>query len=300
MVTTIKDIARYVIACRQCGETLEFASNQKAGAKEYVMCKCYALYTVRLNQKKGFKNQMNRCAESTKLRRDIFGVFSDLAMGVTVRQAYYRLVGIGYPKTEDFYGRVQRELLHMRQEGVLPYSFIIDNSRRRIKYQSFTSGQKALNQWMRNYRQDVWSSLDSYLEIWLEKKALQGIFDDVCFEYDVPLCVSSGFASEDFIYRSAEAIQVAKQAGKKTVIFYFSDYDPSGIKLAESVDVKLRRFGVDFDFERVALTPEQINTHRLTTRATKQSNHSRGFYGESCELDAMESKGASYSVKTIN
>jgi hypothetical protein len=37
----------------------------------------------------------------------------------------------------------------------------------------------------------------------------------------------------------------------------------------------------------VALTPEQIEAHNLPTRPTKKSNHSRGFKGDSCELDAL-------------
>jgi hypothetical protein len=232
-----------------------------------------------------YKNQMNRDLETSKLRLETFGIFTDLQMPVTVRQMYYQLIGKGYPKTEQFYGRVQREILHMRQEGVLPYQFIIDNSRRRIKYQSYSTGAQALERWMQSYRQQVWESLDTYCEVWLEKKALQSIFDDVCYEYDVPLCVSSGFASESFIY---EAVTQIKAVNKPTVIFYFSDYDPSGIALSETVNSKLRRFGIkDFEFHRVALTPEQIEAHSLPTRPTKKSNHSRGFKGDSCELDAL-------------
>ena len=228
---------------------------------------------------------MNRDEASIELRKNIFEIFSELQMSVTVRQMYYQLLGKGYPKTEAFYDRVQRELLYMRQVGVLPYQFINDPSRRRIKYASYSNSRQALDNWMRHYKQEIWQALPEYCEVWLEKKALQSIFDEVCYEFDVPLCVSSGFASESFIY---EAVMQIKAINKPTVVFYFSDYDPSGIALSETVNKKLSRFGVkDFEFIRAALTREQISAYNLPTRPTKTSSHSKDFKGKSCELDAL-------------
>jgi len=284
MITTEKNWPEYQTTCDGCGNEITFASNQKPGADEYFICDCYEVNAAILNPVHKYKNQVNRDSETNDLRVNIFQKFSELRMPVTVRQMYYQLLSYGYPKNEAFYGRVQRQLLDMRQEGVLPFDFIIDNSRRRIKYQSFTNGSQALERWMHLYRQDVWDSLNTYCEVWLEKKALQSIFE-VCYEYDVPLCISSGFSSESFIWEGVKAI---KSVNKPTVIFYFSDYDPSGIALSDTVNSKLSRFGVkDFQFKRVALTQDQIQTYNLPTRPTKQSNHSRGFKGESCELDAL-------------
>lgn len=285
MITTEKNIPKYKAICSTCSNEITFVSNQKPGALEYYICECYSWDSGTLNSTSKYRSQMNRDTETTGLRRSIFQIFQELQMPVTVRQMYYQLIGKGFPKTEAFYGRTQRELLHMRQEGVLPYQFIIDNSRRRIKYPSYCNGAQALDQWMRHYRQQVWESLDTYCEIWLEKRALQAIFEEVCYEYDVPLCVTSGFSSESFIF---DGVTQMKLINKPVVIFYFSDYDPSGIALSNTVKDKLTRFGVkDFEFNRVALTQDQISTYSLSTRTTKKSNHSKGFEGESCELDAL-------------
>lgn len=284
MITSDKDWTIYAGTC-ECGQELRFKSNQKADATEYCLCECYRVNQWQLNPSDTKKGRMNRDADTMTLRLQILEVFADLQMECTVRQLYYQLVTRGYPKTEAFYGRAQRELLHMRQEGVLSYNMIIDNSRRRIKYPTFDTGMEALDSWMQHYKQNVWSGLDTYCEIWLEKRALEAVFRDVCYEYDVPLCVSSGFASESFIHQAAEQM---KAIGKRSVVYYFSDYDPSGLALSNAVRGKLPRFGVrNFDFARVALSQEQINTYSLPMRETKKSNHSRGFDGDSCELDAL-------------
>jgi hypothetical protein len=289
MITTIKNLPEYCVTCDNCGNEISFVSNQKEGATEYLICECYEGQRVIVNPSKG-KHRMNKKPDTMRLREHIILKFMELRMPVMVRQMYYQLVGLGYPKTEEFYGKAQREILSMRQEGVLPYDLIIDSSRRRIKYQTFSTSAQALESWIRNYKQDVWKTLPVYVEIWLEKKSLQAIFADVCYEFDVPLCVSSGFSSESFIY---ESVCQMKAIGKPVQVFYFSDYDPSGLTLSKTVEDKIRRFGItDFKFERIALTPEQIQYYNLPTRPTKESTHSKGFEGgfegDSCELDALD------------
>jgi hypothetical protein len=46
----------------------------------------------------------------------------------------------------------------------------------------------------------VWAEADDYIEVWCEKEALAGVLLDVTGEFDVPLMVSRGFASESYLY----------------------------------------------------------------------------------------------------
>ena len=49
---------------------------------------------------------------------------------MTVRQMFYRMSATGnVPKTENGYRKVQYALLHMRRNGVIPYSHIADGTR---------------------------------------------------------------------------------------------------------------------------------------------------------------------------
>jgi hypothetical protein len=111
---------------------------------------------------------------------------------MTVRQVFYQLVAHGViEKTEDEYQRtVIRLLTEMRLDGTVPFSHIVDETRRVRVTQTFDNIEEALNHTARFYRRSALAESDDYLEIWLEKDALAGVLWDVTSDYDVPLMVS--------------------------------------------------------------------------------------------------------------
>ena len=56
----------------------------------------------------------------------------------------------------------------------------------------------------RAYRRDVWDTQPGYLEVWLEKDALSGIFEDVLQSYGVTLNVGRGFDGWSSIKNAAD------------------------------------------------------------------------------------------------
>jgi len=250
-----------------------------------VICECYEISSlitpIDVSSKYRYKTQ----PQTELLRHEILRTIAEIKMEMTVRQVYYQLVvKNAVEKTEAGYNQVQRQLLLMRREGIIPYFLISDSSRRKYQIQSHNGLEDAATDMIHHYRLNVWKDLDVYVEIWLEKEALSGIFTDVTYEFDVPLCVTKGFASDSFIFRSANYI---KHVGKETFIYIFSDHDPSGLLLADTIGEKLNSFGVDPHCERIGLTKKQIDELNLPTRPTKKSTHLKGFTGESTELDAM-------------
>jgi hypothetical protein len=206
---------------------------------------------------------------------------------MTVRQIYYRLVANGtIPKTELAYKCLARWVKQMRLDGDMPWGWIEDSTRRVRQPLTFTGPDDALFWLAKTYRRDLWDDQPSRVEIWCEKDALAGVLFDVTSEYDVPLMVVRGFASVTFLHDAANAIAAS---AKSTMIYYFGDHDPSGAIIESSVEHRLREFAPDavINFKRAAVTPAQIKSMRLLTRPTKASAHSRGFKGESVELDAI-------------
>jgi hypothetical protein len=137
-----------------------------------------------------------------------------------------------------------------------------------------------------SYRRALWHDQDSYVEVWSEKEAISSIISEVTEEWDVPLMIARGFASESFLWETASTI---RNINKPTFVYQLGDHDPSGIVAWEHVQTRLRQFApeVDLTFERLAVTPEQIEELALPTRPTKTSGHSRGFAGDSVEVDAI-------------
>jgi len=111
----------------------------------------------------------------------------------------------------------------------------------------------------------------------------------VADSFGVKVLPLRGFASGTAIYNAAEAFKAYIEAGYDVHVYYFGDYDPSGLAIDQSAERALRDdHGVDVEFERVAVTPEQIKVYDLPTRPTKTTDRrSKNFQGESVEIDAM-------------
>lgn len=208
---------------------------------------------------------------------------------MTVRQAFYRLVSLGViQKSEAEYRNVVSRLLtRMRREGQVPYGWIADHTRWIRQPTLFDSMEDALRRTAAHYRRNLWQDQGTYVEVWCEKDALAGVLYEETAAWGVPLMVVRGYSSHSYLYEVAEH---TRAMGKPTVIYYFGDHDPSGIDAQRFAEQELRRHaeGLPIEFRRVAVTPEQIVAWELPTRPTKTTDtRSRGFQGESVELDAI-------------
>jgi hypothetical protein len=208
---------------------------------------------------------------------------------MTVRQLFYQLVSRGViAKTEDQYSNtVIRLLSDMRRSGEVPYGYISDNTRWMRKPTTYSTLESMLRRSMQTYRRAIWDDQDAYVEIWLEKDALAGVLMEATQPWDVPLMVTRGYPSLTYIYEAAEQI-ICKD--KPTYLYYFGDYDPTGIDIPRHVEETLKEMAPDADiyFERVAVNPDQILLYNLPTRPTKKGDsRGRDFEGESVEVDAI-------------
>ncbi len=208
---------------------------------------------------------------------------------MTVRQVFYRLVSLGaIDKSETEYkATVCRLLSEMRLSGALPFAWIADNTRWMRKPRTYGGLSEALAMTARFYRRALWREMPAYVEVWLEKDALAGVLYDITEEWDVPLMVTRGYASLSYLHQAACSI---RSEGKPAYLYYFGDYDPSGVDIPRNVEARLREFapGAEIHFERVAVTGEQIGALGLPTRPTKKTDtRARSFTGESVEVDAI-------------
>jgi hypothetical protein len=228
-------------------------------------------------------------AEMKELREGLYELLSE-RNPQTVRQLFYAMVSAGQiNKTEKDYKNVVVRLCgEMREADELPWEWITDETRWMRKPRSYSSLEQALKNTAETYRRDLWANQNTYVEIWCEKEALAGLFYEITSEYDVPLMIVKGFPSKDFLHGAAEVIEAED---KPAYVYYFGDWDPSGVKIGEDVEAKLIRYAPDalIHFQRVAITPEQIRQYRLPTRPTKRegNSHAKNFRGESVELDAL-------------
>jgi hypothetical protein len=224
---------------------------------------------------------------------------------MTVRQAFYQAVVHGLVEKDEgeYKSTIARLLLDMRRSGEIPHSWIVDNTRWMRKPRTYRGLADFIEAHQRTYRRSLWEGSETYIEVWCEKEALAGVLLDVTSEFDVPLMVSRGFASESYLYAAADKItdELSEHgSAAQAVIYHLGDFDPSGVHAASAIEAGLRRLcgellsGFTSDhlaFERVAVTEEQISTFGLPTRPTKRAGNAHANSWPdgrpSVELDAI-------------
>lgn len=215
---------------------------------------------------------------------------------VSVRGVFYRVVSAGaVEKTDADYDLIGRQLLKLRRAGAVPYSSITDGTRWFSKPDSWSKLEEMLNDAAASYRRALWDKQDAEVMVFTEKDAITGILSPVTDQWDVPLGVLRGYASETFCYTVAEEIIAAYRRDKYVYLYQFGDHDPWGVeawakfsaRVDEFVRAKLNGFSNAL-YERLAVTPRQIADLHLPTRPTKK--HTKKFIGESVEVDAIPAR----------
>lgn len=211
---------------------------------------------------------------------------------VTLRGVYYRCVSRGViDKTEKEYRRIGRQLIKLRTEGRLPWSWIEDGNRVTYRTDSYSSAAQALESAAQAYRRNMWIDSDAEVVIISEKDAISGtVWPIVCQKWCCDLAIVRGYSSVTFVHGMAEKVLANTAMGKTTWLYQLGDHDPSGLDAWRSFQERLHEFapGGKVECQRLAVTPEQIEEFSLPTRPTKKSDtRAKDFTGESVEVDAI-------------
>jgi hypothetical protein len=247
-----------------------------------------AVIAKQFNQTRPIKRKRRSKDEIAVVRDTLYDVLKE-ENPMTVRQVFYRMVSAGViDKTEAQYKNTICRLLGlMRRERVIPFGWIADNTRWMRKPRTYSTLESALERTAETYRRALWDNQADYVEVWLEKDALAGVLYEETESWDVPLMVTRGYPSISYLYEAAEALSEQR---KPAYLYYFGDYDPSGVDITRAVEAGIREFAPEAEvyFERVAVTTEQITALQLPTRPTKTSDsRSKNFADESVEVDAI-------------
>lgn len=205
---------------------------------------------------------------------------------MTLRQVFYRLVaGQVLENTLRRYKALGVALVKARQEGIIPWHWIEDRLRRPRHVSMWEDLGDFAEVAATAYRRDVWATQPEYLEVWLEKDALSGVFEQVLQCYGVTLNVGRGYDSWSSIHEAAQRLDSA-------IVFHFGDFDPSGVDMVRSLEERLRFFGCYPEIVKVALTLEDIERYDLPPAMAKRTDsRTPAFiakYGDvSVELDAL-------------
>jgi hypothetical protein len=239
------------------------------------------------------KRRRRTKAELELLDSDLASIVAEIEPA-TVRQVFYQAVVAGLvPKDEARgYKLVQRRLVALRETGQIPYGWITDNVRIVRGHNRYGGPEDYAKVAAEFYRKQYWAESPVSVEVWLEKDALAGVLEPVVVEEcGLDLHVTRGYASVSYLQSAADFI---KQDGRPTFVYLLTDFDPSGLGIADTVTVELmnRSYPTEVHVERLAVDRDQIDEYGLPTRPTKTTDsRARKFMRHhgtgSVELDAI-------------
>ncbi len=211
----------------------------------------------------------------------------------SVRHVFYRMTDPRLPesveKSDRGYRHVQRRCVQLRRASRLPYNWITDATRRGYFTPVYRSASDFLRSVSGHYRADLWQQSDHYVEVWVESRSLAGVVEKDCKELAVSLYPAGGFSSITLAYEAARHINFDAD-GRQVNIFYIGDYDPAGVLIDIALERELREhleLDIDLNFERIAISEEQIQEYDLPSIPRKTHDRRSLHILETVEAEAM-------------
>lgn len=213
-------------------------------------------------------------------------IVNSYSTGVTLRQLFYRLVAAGVlPNTRSAYSHLSEHTAAARREGAFPE--LVDRTRAIRRPASWTSPADAIDDALLHYRRDRTAGQGSAIYVGVEKAGLVNQLWSWFSDLGVPILALGGYSSQTFV---DDVAYDASRDGRKAVLLYGGDFDPSG----EDIDRDfVERCGCFDEVVRVALTADQVAEYGLPPAMGKATDSRSGSFvarhGElvQVELDAL-------------
>jgi hypothetical protein len=227
----------------------------------------------------------------------------------TGRRYYYLALSYGYlqpdmsdspeaKKSRDAaYARITKVLGVLRMQGNLGWHMVLDLTRELDEWQTYTSTREARQALRNHYDEDRWLGQPYYPILIVEKDTLEPVCKPMARRWQMPFASSRGYGSLTLQHDVAEMLKHRRaKTGQHAVVYFVSDFDPSGLDLQRSWEEALDNFGVWYDVKRIGLTHEQVTDRaldidRLAIEVKPSDSRSNSFvaqYGDRCwEADVL-------------
>jgi hypothetical protein len=256
--------------------------------------------------------------KSTKLLVVINQIMEDYArdgFDLTVRQIHYVLVSKNIIRnTVKQYKSLVGLINDGRLAGVLDWGTIVDRGRNAYRLRNWANPGEMAKEMARNFMIDKWADQPYYLEVMVEKQALEGVLLPVCNELDITFMANKGYSSASAFYRAGKRFAMRAAQGKKLMVLYLGDHDPSGMDMTRDVLERVPLLGgtpmtkltmpmpLDIQIQRLALNIDQVRKFKPPENPAKQTDsrcpkYIEQFGESSWELDAVEPRTLAQLVR---
>ena len=217
---------------------------------------------------------------------------AEAAQPITGRGVGYKLFtrGLIASMTRAEMQRVYRLLREAREQGVIPWAWVVDETREFERCSVWDDPQEFAATVSGAYRRDFWTQQPNRVEVWSEKGTVRGVLQPILDKYAVGFRVMHGFCGATTIHDVAE-----DDDGRDLIVLYVGDYDPSGLYMSEhDLPDRLDKYDGDHvTLKRIALTREQTGGLPPFPASDKRKDPRHKWFvrnfGDRCwELDALD------------
>lgn len=224
---------------------------------------------------------------------EIIEEYEEEGYKLTLRQLYYQLVSRDIiPNKVQEYAKLGNLLVKGRMAGVVDWDAIEDRIRVPFRPYWVRNVAHAIHDTINQYRLNRQKGQGVYIELWVEKDALSGVLKRITSYYHIFLMVNRGYSSCTAMHDAYERIKWQEQKGKRIVILYLGDHDPSGLDMIRDIKDRLEEFGVNPEVKPIGLTKAQVNQYNPPPNPAKITDPRAKWYLEkhgniSWEVDAL-------------
>lgn len=178
--------------------------------------------------------------------------------------------------------------------GLIDWLAIVDRGRNSRANSHWDNPSDIINSAASSYANDKWVDQRNYVEVWVEKEALEDVLQQACSPLDVRYFACKGYTSQSAMWEASQRLLQQHKKGKKIHIIHLGDHDPSGIDMSRDILDRLSIFTRrDVPVNRIALNMNQVERYNpppnpAKTTDSRYKSYQELFGDESWELDALE------------
>src|SRR5687768_12115457 len=131
---------------------------------------------------------------------------AEAAQPITGRGVGYKLFTAGMipSMAKSDMQRVYRLLKEARERDIIPWGWIVDETRALERVPSWDNPEEYVEVVGRSYRRDFWTLQPSRLELWSEKGTIRGVLAPVLDRFGIGFRVMHGFSGATTVYDVAQ------------------------------------------------------------------------------------------------
>ena len=215
----------------------------------------------------------------------------DGAIPTSIRFLFYELEGRGiipktYPGKRQPSQDVSEAMTHLRETGLVHWHEVVDETRTLHTWAYANSVYEYALDQLAHARVDLWDGESPPL-ILCESRSLAGVLRQIAATYLAPIAATNGQTGGFLHTDIGPLVEDAYRGDVPVRVLYMGDLDLSGAHIEENTRKVLEGYA-ELDWQRIAITEEQVKERRLTKVETKDNRYKPARRYRAVETEALK------------